>query len=100
MTKYKSILVGKEDLNVIEQNMYIRNNYSDVMKIRSYHINVEGNNVILTDILFIPSMERNLVPIFALTRKAFDVCFAIRNVIVGKNELCLKENMSKNICSN
>lgn len=60
------------------------NTYSNVMCIGFYRLCVGGNNVLLTDVLFVPFIRRNLISISALNGKGFEVKFVSGKVIVEK----------------
>ncbi|KAF3785727.1 hypothetical protein EJ110_NYTH27185 [Nymphaea thermarum] len=65
----KEGLIRMEDLSLGMQEVYMGNNHCDVMGVRSYRLNVGSTNVILTEVLYVPSMRRNRVSVLALTGK-------------------------------
>lgn len=61
------------------------NTYNDVMRIGIYQINIWGSNVLLTDVLYVLIMRRNLVLVSTLTNKGFEVYFIPGKVIMEKH---------------
>lgn len=62
--------INIKEVRVGNQKVYMGNNtYSDIMGIRSYRLNVGENNVLLTEVLFVSSMIRNLLYISILIEK-------------------------------
>uniref|UniRef100_A0A5K0ZQ04 Integrase catalytic domain-containing protein n=1 Tax=Nymphaea colorata TaxID=210225 RepID=A0A5K0ZQ04_9MAGN len=86
IAKTKEDMIHMENLSPGMQKVYMGNNsYCDVMGVGTYRLNVDGTSIILTEVLYVPSMRRNLVSVPALTGKCFEVRFVSEKVTVGKH---------------
>ncbi|KAF3792772.1 Retrovirus-related Pol polyprotein from transposon TNT 1-94 [Nymphaea thermarum] len=70
IAKTKEGVIHMENLSLKTHKVYMGNNsYCDVMGIGTYRLNVGGTSVVLNEVLYVPSMRRNLVSVPALTGK-------------------------------
>lgn len=67
------------------------NRYSDIMGIGSYGINMRESNVLLTDVMYVSTMKMNLVFIFTLTGKNFEIYFELSKVTMIKHDRIIFE---------
>ncbi|KAF3787757.1 Retrovirus-related Pol polyprotein from transposon TNT 1-94 [Nymphaea thermarum] len=86
IAKTKEGVINMKNLSLGTHKIYMGNNfYRDVLGIGAYRLNVGGISVVLNEVLYVPSMRRNLVSVPALTGKGFEVRFIPRKITVGKH---------------
>ncbi|KAF3790622.1 hypothetical protein EJ110_NYTH16182 [Nymphaea thermarum] len=84
ITKTKEYVICMEDLSSGHKVYMGNNSYCDIMGVGSYQLNVGDISVVLNEVLYVPSMRRNLVSVPALTGKGFEVRFVPKKVTMGK----------------
>jgi hypothetical protein len=74
-----------------EHKVYMGNNtYSDVLREGKCKIYVKGSVIILHDVLYVPSIRRNLISIPILDNKEYGIKFKFGNVNIRKGNTYVK----------
>ncbi|KAG5550800.1 hypothetical protein RHGRI_015682 [Rhododendron griersonianum] len=87
VAKNKESFVEMKEVKAGDHRIYMGNNsYCDVVGIGTVKIMLPGNkNLYLTDVLYSPTMRRNLISVPRLDEKDFEVRFRSGKVSVGKH---------------
>jgi hypothetical protein len=76
---------------VREHQVYMGNNtYSDVLGEGKCKISIKGSVIVLHDVLFVPSIRRNLISVPILDSKGYGIKFKSGKVYIRKGNISIK----------
>ena len=87
VAKMRAFFVDMKEVKAGDHHVYMGNNtYCDVLGIGIVKIMIPGErNLYLLDVLFAPTMRRNLISIPCLDEKSFEIRFHSRKVSIGNH---------------
>ena len=87
----KDMFVKLEDKQTGEHKVYMGNNtYCDVLGQGTCKFKVNGSVILLSDVLYVPTVRRNLVSLFVLDQKGYTVEFKSGTVVISKGNVSVK----------
>ncbi|XP_028097311.1 uncharacterized protein LOC114297141 [Camellia sinensis] len=91
----KDMFVEFTEKKVGEHKIYMGNNsYSDVLGIGNCQFSINETSIVLHDVLhnvlYVPSIRRNLISISVLTQKGFEINFRFNTVLIKKESVLVK----------
>jgi hypothetical protein len=91
ITRCREFFVDFKDKAVGEHKVYMGNNtYSDVLGEGKCKISVNGSVIVLYDVLYVPSIRRNLISVPVLDSKGYGIKFKSGKVYIRKGNVSVK----------
>ena len=87
----KELFVDLKEKKLGEQKVYMGNNtYSDVLGEGNYRLSINGIVVILSNVLYVLSVRRNLIFVSVLDKKGYEIRLKSSHVTICKGNIKLK----------
>ena len=91
IARSKELFVDLKEKKLGEQKVHMGNNtYSDVFGEGNCRLSINGIVVILSNVLYIPNVRRNLISVFVLDKKGYEIRLKFGRVTICKGNVKLK----------
>jgi hypothetical protein len=98
ITRSYEFFVDFKEKPTSEQKIYIGNNtYSDVLREGKCKFSVNESIIVLYNVLYVPSIRRNLISVLILDGKGYSIKFKSRKLYISRGNISIKVTKEDNM---